>query len=105
MSNSWQAEENRQDPAPSPEDIANERMSSLLASVTNKTLEELTQLRNKIDDLMRAIQSRNKIIEEAFAEHVGFATHTIKCKMIIEETLGKINQNFNTPVAQISSEH
>lgn len=91
------------DPAPSPESVALERMTTLVNGVTTSTMNELRDLRDEIDNLMRVIQSRNNTIQGAFVEHVNFAADAIKCKAIIKDTLKRINTNFSngmTPIAK-----
>lgn len=83
------------DPAPSAEDVAQERLQSLLADVTTTTLDQLRDLRDEVDSLMQAIRNRDDLINKAFKEHVFFARNAIKCKEIVQSSLTKIKQDFN----------
>jgi predicted nucleic acid-binding Zn-ribbon protein len=90
------------DPAPSPEAVAQERMSNLLASVTTTTLDQLRDLRDEIDSLMRAIQARNDSIADAFRQHVAYAANAIRCKEVIKESIGKIAHDFKNGLEPIA---
>lgn len=86
---------NSYDPAPSAEQVAQERLSALLADVTTTTLDQLRELRDEIDSLMQAIRNRDELINKAFKEHVAYARNAIKCKEIVQDSLAKIKQDFN----------
>lgn len=86
---------NSYDPAPSAEQVAQERLSALLADVTTTTLDQLRELRDEIDSLMQAIRNRDELINKAFKEHVSYARNAIKCKEIIQANLTKIKHDFN----------
>lgn len=83
------------DPAPSAEQVAQERLSALLADVTTTTLDQLRELRDEIDSLMQAIRNRDELINKAFKEHVAYARNAIKCKEIVQDSLVKIKHDFN----------
>lgn len=82
------------DPSPTAEAVANERLEHLLAGVTTTTLNELRELRDEIDNLMRIVQARHDTLVDACCEHVGYSTSTISCKEIIKENLSKISNDF-----------
>ena len=62
------------DPAPSAEGVAKERMEQLLANITTSTLNELRELRDEIDNLIRTVQARHDIILNACYQHVDYST-------------------------------
>jgi hypothetical protein len=82
------------DPAPSAEQVAQERLAALLADVTTTTLDQLRELRDEIDSLMQVIRDRDSLINKAFTEHVAYARNAITCKEIIKENLKKIKEDF-----------
>lgn len=94
----WPSNQPAKDPAPTPQEVALERMATLLSSVTTSTLDQLRDLRNEIDTLMRIIQERNGHISEAFIQHVQLAANAIQCKNIIKENLTKISETFKNGI-------
>lgn len=82
------------DPAPTPENVAKERMEQLLANITTNTLNELRELRDEIDNLIRTVQARHDTILSACYQHVEYASSTITCKEIIKGNLSKIAADF-----------
>jgi len=96
-----QASQASYDPAPSAEDVAQERLSSLLADVTTTTLDQLRELRDEIDSLMQAIRNRDNLINQAFKEHVAYARNAIKCKEIVQASVTKIKHDFNNGMSPI----
>ena len=89
------------DPAPTVEGVAQERMDALLNSVTTTTLDQLRDLRDEIDSLMRAIQVRNDSISDAFKQHVDYAAAAIRAKAVIKESIGKIAHDFRNGLEPI----
>lgn len=86
------------DPSPSAEGVAKERLEHLLASVTTTTLDELRELRDEIDNLMRIVQTRHDILLSACHEHVGYSSSTIAAKEIIKENIVKIGGDFKNGI-------
>lgn len=86
------------DPAPSAEDVAQERLSALLANVTTTTLDQLRELRDEIDNLMNAIKMRDELINNAFKEHVAYASNAIKMKDIVKESISSIKHDFHNGI-------
>jgi hypothetical protein len=82
------------DPAPTAEGVAKERMEQLLANITTSTLNELRELRDEIDNLIRTVQARHDTILNACYQHVDYSTSTIMCKEIIKGNLSKIATDF-----------
>lgn len=90
------------DPSPSAEAVTKERMTHLLASVTTTTLDQLRELRDEIDNLMRVVQARHDTILDACHEHVNYSTSTISCKEIIKSNLSKITDDFKNGTDPVS---
>lgn len=86
------------DPAPTPQDVANEKLNTLLSSITTHTLDQLREMRDEIDNLMRAVQSRHDHIGSAFSEYVAYASSSISAKEIIAEQIKRMKDDFNNGV-------
>lgn len=84
---------------PSPQDIAMGKMDTLLDSVTDRPIAELKNLREQIDNLIKAMEDRKRKFKRAFSEHLAFAATTIQAKDIIAEHVGKIVNEVSNGMA------
>jgi len=82
---------------PSPDDVesvALDRMNTLLGNVTNTTLEQLVNLRNEIDALIKSLQVRNQNIRSVFKDHVDYSVDTVNATQIIGDTVRALKNKF-----------
>ncbi len=82
---------------PSPDDVesvALDRMNTLLGNVTNTTLEQLVNLRNEIDALIKSLQVRNQNIRSVFKDHVEYSVDTVNATQIIGDTVRALKNKF-----------
>lgn len=78
------------DPAPSAVDISHERVRRLSEDMAVQSLTELRELREQIDDVMRAITARRDDIAERIQRQADLSTNVAALKSIIVENLTKL---------------
>lgn len=93
--NSWPAEQKRMDPSTDPVEQAHNNMKMLVDKVSGKTLEELSALRDQLDNLMIAIRNRDEILKNLIVQHTEFSANAIRTKQIIAESIEAIHNDFN----------
>lgn len=76
------------------ESVALDRMNTLLGNVTNTTLEQLVNLRNEIDALIKSLQVRNQNIRSVFKDHVEYSVDTVNATQIIGDTVRALKNKF-----------
>lgn len=82
-----QQSEAHDDPGLDPVEQARRRTHDLVNSMSDAARGQLTEMRDRVDDLMRAIDARNSALEDKINDHAQFAAATIQCKVIIGEAL------------------
>lgn len=82
------------DPAPKPVLLVSERAERFVADISNATLDELRQLRDQIDEAMRAIQKRRDGCLDtimAFAEDTNAA---VEMKNVVSDAMVRLQDRL-----------
>jgi hypothetical protein len=82
------------DPAPDPVDVARDRTTELVNNMSRSALDQLRQMRDQADDLMRAITARDDAIKAQIVEQAVFVADAIAAKVIITDALLKLQGKF-----------
>jgi ABC-type transporter Mla subunit MlaD len=85
----------RPDPAIPAAEIARTRAQQLVGNISGASIERLSQMRDQLDDLMRAVRARDEKITDIIAEHAAFADQSIKVVAVVGETLSKLVSEMN----------
>ena len=82
------------DPAPTSTILPMERAHAIVRNIAATTLDELRQLRDKIDDLIRATQAAEDEVSAKFAAFAERAEQTIECKRVIADSVDRLCENY-----------
>jgi hypothetical protein len=90
-----------EDAACTAETLAADRMKMLITECNMGGRRQLTEARDKIDDLMRALDARGEMLLAAVTEYAGFVQQAVEMKGIImspiESLAGEVSAGM-TPV-------
>jgi hypothetical protein len=78
------------DPSKRVADMAEDQAVSLVKSISDKSLVELTDMRDHIDTLMRALKSREDSLIKDIKSHAVLAIDVIGMKAIVRDSLGEL---------------
>lgn len=78
------------DPAMSPSDLAKAQATNLVQNITSKSIVELTDMRDHLDDLMEALRKRERDLINAVEDHAALAADTIGMKEIVRESIEQL---------------
>jgi hypothetical protein len=73
------------------EAVASERMKTLINDASASGRQQLTEARDKIDDLMRAPDARGKMLADSVTEYSGFVQQAVEMKSVI---MGSNSENI-----------
>jgi len=93
--NGWPTNNPKLDPSTDPVEQAHNNMKMLVDKVSGKTLEELSDLRDKLDNLMIAIRNRDELLKNLIVQHTEFSANAIRTKQVITESIQSIHNDFN----------
>lgn len=91
----WATQAPKLDPGIDSVTFAHNNMKDLVSKISGKTLEELTLLRDEIDNLMIAIRNRNERIVNDIVQYTEFCVGAIKTKEIVSDSVRAIRDDFN----------
>lgn len=84
----------RADPAPSAVELAEQRATQLVQGIGAEAIDKLRQLRDQIDDFIRALQMREQAIVQDIVEQTQFAANAIAVKVVVGEQVEKLIENI-----------
>ena len=82
------------DPAPTAAAVAEERAMQLVANITTSAQSELRGLRDQLDEVIRDLGERRAMLTDAIRSHAEFAQAAIQHKIIIAESVAKLQSEF-----------
>ena len=82
------------DPAPTAAAVAEERAQHLVANITTAAQSELRGLRDQLDEVIRDLGERRTMLTDAIRSHAEFAQAAIQHKIIIGESIAKLQSEF-----------
>lgn len=77
-------------PSLSTEDMAADRMRTLVNDLSKGGRQQLTEARDQIDDLMRALDRRGELLLQGVAEYAAFVQQAVAMKGILMEPVGNL---------------
>lgn len=86
----------RDDPAPNPVDIAEQRAQQLHNNITTQGLDELRKMRDQLDELMHGIQESHEALVENTINHARKVSSCITAKGIIHDALEALKKDFKS---------
>jgi hypothetical protein len=90
-----------EDPACTAETLAADRMKALINECSKGGRRQLTEARDKIDDLMRALDARGEMLTSAVTEYAGFVQQAVEMKSVImgpiESLAGEVTLGLTAP--------
>ena len=90
-----------EDPACTAETLAADRMRTLINECSMGSRRQLTEARDKIDDLMRALDARGVMLTDAVTEYAGFVQQAVEMKGVImgpiESLAGEVSLGLTPP--------
>ena len=87
-------EDEHPDPAPTAAAVAEERAMQLVANITTSAQGELRALRDQLDEVIRDLGERRGMLIDAIRSHAEFAQAAIQHKIIIAESVAKLQSEF-----------
>lgn len=91
----------KSDPAPTPIELIAERAERVADDISNKAISELRELRDQIDDTIRALQARTTNIAQGIQELAGLAGEAMAVKQICVEAFVKVTNDIKADVAAL----
>lgn len=88
------------DPGKGVSEMATEQANKLVETISSKALVELTDMRDHIDSLMRALKLRNDKLVSDIGDHAALATEVIDMKSIVRDSLEQLLQRMQ-PVPKV----
>jgi polyhydroxyalkanoate synthesis regulator phasin len=101
---SFRTQPKEEDPSVTVEQQALSRARKLVDEMRGGTLQQLTELRDTVDDLMRAITAKSEEVEEHIGELASMVRSSVKLvgdlKPRVEEQAKTIRNGLGTPPAR-----
>ena len=85
----------KDDPAPNPVALAEERAQQLTQNITTQGLDELRKMRDQIDELMHGIKASHEALVESTNAHARKVASCIEAKVIIGDALEALKKDFS----------
>lgn len=90
--------ETNDDPAPEASELPRDRINAAIHQIAGITLDQLRELRDECDNLMRAIADHRDNLIGSIAGFASLATATVKTKNIMGDAMRKLSDDFETQV-------
>lgn len=88
----------RVDPATDPVAEISSRMRRMLEATSGFTVGRLTKLRDRVDDVMRQHQARERELLEEIERYAADCTQTVTCEQVMSEALDELVEQIGRRV-------
>lgn len=82
------------DPGKTVADLAREQANKLIESISTKAIVELTDMRDHLDTLMRALKAREERIVEDIGNHASLAADVVEMKTVVRDSLAHLTERL-----------
>lgn len=96
------ADQDTGDPAPSSTVLPTERAQQIVRNISATALDEISKLRDELDDLMRAVKKREDVVMGVVQDFARFSEEAIRCKLVIADSVVGLRKSFEEGVPRIS---